>query len=58
VGLRRTLDAVAAARDGEVTTLVAKTGDIDLHIQVGWWRCVEGRSSEGSDRVRTPIAGL
>jgi len=56
VGLRRALDAVVVAQDGEATALVAETGDIDLHIQVGWWRCVKGRSSEGSDRVRAPTA--
>jgi len=50
VGLRRALDAIVVARDGEVTAL-AETGDIVLHIQVGRWSCIQGRSSEGSDRV-------
>jgi len=56
VGSRRALDAVVVARDGEVTAPVAETGDIVLQIQVGWWRCAKGRSSEGSDRVRAPTA--
>jgi len=38
--------------------MVAETGDIDLHIQVGWWRCVKGRSSDGSGRVGALTAGL
>jgi len=22
------------------------TGDIDGHVQVGWWRCIKGQSSD------------
>jgi len=32
--------------------LAAETGDMDLHVQVSWWGCTEGRSREGSDLVR------
>jgi len=55
VGLRRTLDAVVVARDGEATALVAETGDIVLHIQVDWWRCIKGRSREGDDLIRADV---
>jgi len=36
VGLRSALNILVAARDGEVTALAADTGDIVLHVQVGW----------------------
>jgi len=36
-GLRRVLDAAVAARDRGVMTLAAKIGDIDGHVQVGWY---------------------
>jgi len=45
-GLRRVLDVAVAARDRGVMTLAAKTGDIDGHVQVGWWRCIKGQSSD------------
>ena len=44
------MDALVAARDGEVMALAAETGDIGEHVRVGWWRCIEGR--EGSDPIR------
>jgi len=45
-GLKRVLDAAVTARDRGVMTLAAKTGDIDGHVQVGWWRCIKGQSSD------------
>jgi len=32
--------------------LAAETGDMDLHVQVGWWSGIEGRGRESSDLVR------
>jgi len=58
VGLRRALDAVVVARDGEATALVAETGDIVLHIQVGSWKCLKGRNREGDDLIRADIDWL
>ena len=40
------MDAAVAARDRGVMTLAAKTGDIGGHVQVGWWRCIKGQSSD------------
>jgi len=46
MGLRRDLDAAVATRDSGVMTLAAKIGDIDGRVQVGWWRCIKGHSSD------------
>jgi len=40
------LDAAVTARDRGVMSLAAKTGDIDGHVQVGWWGCIKGQSSD------------